>query len=143
MAKNGSIGDLLAELKKKANLDEEIVKEIRVYSVQSGKIQKELPPSYPVSSVADFTQLFAERIPEDEHTVEEADRPIHAFHFDKEPHKVHGWPFKFFIKPVRSVYARSGLWLTSIRVRRSRTRKSGYPSVRASRASSSITSSLL
>ncbi|MCJ1245607.1 hypothetical protein MMC30_002811 [Trapelia coarctata] len=99
VAKNGSIGDLVAELQKKANLDEEVVKEIKVYSVQSGKIQKELPPSYPVSSVADFTQLFAERTPEDEHTAEEGDRPIHAFHFDKEPNKVHGWPFKFFIKP--------------------------------------------
>ena len=109
MAKNGSIGDLVAELKKKANLDDEVVKEIKVYSVQSGKIQKELPPSYPVSSVPDFTQLFAERTPEDEHTAEEGDRPINAFHFDKEPAKVHGWPFKFYIKPVSIVHDRSGL----------------------------------
>lgn len=98
----------MAELKKKANLDDDVVKEIRVYSVQSGKIQKELPPTYPVSSVPDFTQLFAERTPEEEHTTEEGDRPIYAFHFDKEPNKVHGWPFKFYIKPVSHVDSRSG-----------------------------------
>jgi len=104
----------VAELKKKANLDDEVVKQIRVYSVQSGKIQKELPPSYPVSSVPDFTQLFAERIPEDEYTVEEGYRPIHAFHFDKDLNKVHGWPFKFYLKPVSRIYTRSGYTTTNI-----------------------------
>ena len=100
VAKNGTIGNLLAELKKKANLEDQTVEEARVYSVQSGRIVKELGLDYPVSSILEYQNLFAERIPEDERTIEEGDRAINAFHFDKEPNKVHGVPFKFYLKPV-------------------------------------------
>jgi ubiquitin carboxyl-terminal hydrolase 7 len=103
----------LAELKKKANLDDETVRETRVYSVQSGKIQKELSLEYPVSSVSDYINLFAERIPEDQNTAVDGDKPILAYHFDKEPNKVHGVPFKFFLKPVSRLilaYLRMLIW---------------------------------
>ena len=100
VAKNGVIGDLLTELKRKANIDEESIKEARLYFVQNGKIQKELPLDYPVSSILEYYVLFAERIPEDERNAREGDRAIYAFHFDKEPNKVHGVPFKFYLKPV-------------------------------------------
>ena len=100
VAKNGTIGNLLAELKKKASLEDQTVEEARVYSVQSGRIVKELCLDYPVSSIPEYQNLFAERIPEDERTIHEGDRAINAFHFDKEPNKVHGVPFKFYLRPV-------------------------------------------
>ena len=100
VAKNGVIGDLLTELKKKANIDEKTIKEARIYFVQNGKIQKELPLDYPVTSILEYYNLIAERIPEDERNAQEGDRAIYAFHFDKEPNKVHGVPFEFYIKPV-------------------------------------------
>ena len=100
MAKNGVIGDLLTELKRKAHIDEESLKEARIYFVQNGKIQKELPLDYPVASILEYHHLIAERIPEDELNAQEGDRAIYAFHFDKEPTKTHGVPFEFYIKPV-------------------------------------------
>lgn len=99
VAKNGVVGDLLTELKRKVNIDDETIKEARIYSVQNCKIQKELSLDSPVTSILEYYQLIAERIPEDEHNAREGDRPINAFHFDKEPNKVHGVPFKFYIKP--------------------------------------------
>ena len=102
MAKNGTIGDLLAELKKVAKLDDATIDEAKVYSVLNGKIAKELSLEYPVTSVAEYHGLFAERTPEDQKALEDGDRPILAFHFDKEPNKIHGVPFRFYLKMVCS-----------------------------------------
>lgn len=49
--------------------------------------------------VNEFTNLYAEKIPEEERQASEDDRMIYCYHFDKEPGKPHGTPFKFFLKP--------------------------------------------
>ena len=90
----------MAELKKKAGLDVETIEETRVYLVHSGKIQKELGADYPVTSILDYTTLVAERLPKEDLEITEGDRTVYAFHFDKEPAKTHGIPFKFQLKPV-------------------------------------------
>lgn len=101
MAKNGNIYDLLVELKKKANLEDEIIDHIRVTATNNGKIQKELDHNYPVTSVLDYYALYAERKPEEELNAKDGERLMAAFHFDKEINKTHGVPFKFLVKPVR------------------------------------------
>ena len=100
VAKNGLIGDLILELRKKANLDEENVPEIRINAVNNGKIAKELGHDYPVTSVLDYYTLYAERVPDEERIEGQLGRLMLAFHFDKELSKVHGVPFKFLVKPV-------------------------------------------
>ena len=100
MAKNGVVGDLLPELKRKANLDEETMQNIRLYILHGHKVQKEINLTYSVASVPEYYQLYAERIPEDERNLEEGDRSIYAYHFEKEPNKPHGVPFVFYLKPV-------------------------------------------
>ena len=95
----------MAELKKKAGLDAETVEDTRVYSVHSSKIQKELGIDYPVASVLDYTTLVAERLPKEDIEPAEGDRLVYAFHFDKEPSKPHGIPFKFYLKPVSWVHS--------------------------------------
>ncbi len=100
MAKNGVMSDLLALLQKKANLDDETIRNTRIYEAHGGKIHKELSEDYSVASVNEFVTLYAERIPEEEQNADKDDRAIHAFHFDKEPNKPHGVPFKFLVKPV-------------------------------------------
>ena len=87
-------------MKKKASLDAETIEDTRVYSVHGGKIQKELGNEYPVTSILDYTTLFAERLPKEEIEIAEEDQAIYAFHFDKEPTKTHGVPFKFHLKPA-------------------------------------------
>lgn len=100
VAKNGVMSDLLPVLQKKANLDDETIRNSRIYEAHGGKIHKELSEDYSVASVNEFVTLYAERIPEEEQNAEEGDRVIYAFHFDREPNKPHGVPFKFLVKPV-------------------------------------------
>jgi len=55
-----------------------------------------LAREHTVLSISDYVQLYAERIPEDEipHPPEETEF-IHVIHFQNEPQKAHGVPFKF------------------------------------------------
>jgi ubiquitin carboxyl-terminal hydrolase 7 len=52
-----------------------------------------------ITGVDEFVSLYAERIPDDEINAVQLDRAIYCFHFDKEPSKPHGVPFKFILKP--------------------------------------------
>jgi len=52
-------------------------------------------------SITDYVQLVAERVPEDDIQAD-AQEFIQAFHFQSEPSKSHGIPFKFSIKNVSS-----------------------------------------
>lgn len=100
VAKHGTISDLVAGLQKRANLDDETVQDIRVYEAHGGKIYKEVNDSYSVAGLNEYVTLYAERMPEEEANMEEGERTIYAFNFDKEPNKPHGVPFKFVVKPV-------------------------------------------
>jgi ubiquitin carboxyl-terminal hydrolase 7 len=117
VAKNGTISDLLQELKKKANLDERKLASIQIIAVQSGRIQKVLGLDYPVASISDYIQLFALRIPEEDLDVTEDYRPINTFHFDKDPAKVHGVPFTFYLKRVGPPPPSRGVLVARILIR--------------------------
>ena len=111
MPKNGRVADITPTLQKKANLSDETMQNIRFYEAHGGKVFKELTSDMPVVNFSDYVTIYAEQIPQDELVADEAtDRAVYAFHFDKEPSKVHGVPFKFVVKPVcsRSSYLRSG-----------------------------------
>ncbi|KAI9891263.1 MAG: hypothetical protein M1814_002953 [Vezdaea aestivalis] len=96
--KHGTIKDVSLAVKEKAKLDEETASSLRFYLAHAGKLHKEVADNYPVASNYDTTQLYVEKIPDDELVKCEGDRAISAFHFNKEPGKVHGIPFKFIIK---------------------------------------------
>lgn len=100
--KNGQVQDIIPLLQKKLDVAEEKVQGIRFYESHVGKFHKELDLSFNVAGIQEYTSLFVERIPEEELDMTEEDRFISAFHFQKEPIKVHsqGIPFKFVIKPV-------------------------------------------
>ena len=92
--------DLLPSLQRKANIDDEILIDIRIYEAHGGKVYKELHADHQVVALSEFTNLYAEVIPEEERNAEEGDSAIYCFHYDKEPNKPHGVPFKFLVKPV-------------------------------------------
>jgi ubiquitin carboxyl-terminal hydrolase 7 len=98
--KNGTCADVLKVLQKKVKLDDATIDKVRLYETHSGKVYKELTLDYAVAGINDFVTLYAEKTPDDELNPGEDDRPIYAFHFQKEPNKPHGVPFKFVIKPV-------------------------------------------
>ena len=91
---------MLSELKKKANLDDATITDVRVYCIFGSKIQKELGSDYPVTSILDHQNLVAQKIPKEDLEPAEGNLSIHAFHFDKEPNRGHGIPFIFHLKPV-------------------------------------------
>ncbi|KAL9613274.1 MAG: hypothetical protein Q9167_002183 [Letrouitia subvulpina] len=97
--KNGFIEDLVPGLQKKANLPDEVARYVRIFEVHGSKIIRELGHDYSVPSISEFTNLYAEVIPEEERTLGVNESVITAFQFDKEPSKAHGLPFKFVVKP--------------------------------------------
>lgn len=76
---------------------------IRVYETSSHKFYRELAREYPVISMNDYTNVFAERVPEEELNEDESSNFIQVFHFQNEPSRVHGVPFKFILVEVRAV----------------------------------------
>lgn len=82
------------------NLEDETLANVRIYEAHGGKVYRELSADYQVTTLSEFTTLYAEVIPEEERDAEEGDTAIYCYHFDKESNKPHGVPFKFLVKPV-------------------------------------------
>ena len=125
VARNGTAGDLLSELKKKANLDDEALADVRIYCVLSNKIQKELSADVSVTSILDHHHLVAQKLPKEDAEPSEGSRPIYAFHFDKEPSRTHGVPFIFHLKEVSIKYRILGIDLNIFRTNPYKMRKRG------------------
>ncbi|KAM7196423.1 ubiquitin carboxyl-terminal hydrolase [Rhypophila sp. PSN 637] len=98
VAKNGQVEDLIAGLIKKAKIpSEQEGGRLRIYETNSHKFFRELARDYPVISINDYTTVVAERIPEEELEATESAQYISAFHFQGEPNRAHGMPFRFLI----------------------------------------------
>ncbi|KAL9592959.1 MAG: hypothetical protein Q9179_006218 [Wetmoreana sp. 5 TL-2023] len=97
--KNGVIQDLIMPIQKRLNLSDEATSALRIYESHGCKVIKEFSANSVLVSIPDYATLYAEIIPEEEREAGDQDRAIYAFHFDKEPSKPHGVPFKFVVKP--------------------------------------------
>ena len=103
--RDGTLMDLLEGLQKKLGLEEEEIKSLRVFEAHSGKFYKEHQQDSKIAGVNDFVPLYAEKVPEEEAKMEQGERTISAFNFDREPNRPHGVPFKFVMKPVSQPYS--------------------------------------
>jgi ubiquitin carboxyl-terminal hydrolase 7 len=104
--KTGTIEDLIQALVTKAKItDEEEGGRIRVYETSSNRFYREPLRDHPVLNLNEYTQIFAERVPEDEETAE-ANEFVNVFHFQNEVNRVHGVPFKFRVIEVSNPRAR-------------------------------------
>lgn len=99
MPKSGTVRDLHQGLQQKAKLDDETTQNVRIYEVRGNKVHKELLPDDPVAILSELAGLYAEKIPEEEQGADRRDF-VDCFHFEKEPTKPHGIPFKFLVKRV-------------------------------------------
>lgn len=114
--RTGTIDDLVSELVKKAQISDEAEGgRIRVYETSSNKFYREPAREHPVLNLNEYTQIYAERVPEDELTVDESNY-IQAFHFQNDVNRVHGVPFKFmliegekFVDTKKRIEKRTGL----------------------------------
>lgn len=101
MPKTGTIEDLIQALVKKAQIaDETEGGRIRVYETSANKFYREPLREHPVLNLNEYTQIYAERVPEEEAAADEANY-IQVFHFQNEINRVHGVPFKFVLIEVR------------------------------------------
>ncbi|KKY22267.1 putative ubiquitin carboxyl-terminal hydrolase [Diplodia seriata] len=100
VAKNGTMEDLIKGLQKRASLDDATAAKVRLYDGSSNRFKQEIPRDKGALSIHDFATLYAEKLPEEESTIdsEAGDTLIPCFHFDKEPTKPHGIPFVFVVK---------------------------------------------
>lgn len=103
--RDGTLMDLLEGLQKKLGLEEEEIKSLRIFEAHSGKFYKEHQQDSKIAGVNDFVPLYAEKVPEEEANMEQGERTISAFNFDREPNRPHGVPFKFVMKPVSQLYS--------------------------------------
>lgn len=136
VAKNGTVKDLIPILQKKANLSDETIQAIRFFEAHNNKFYKELPEDFTVTGINDFVTLFAESIPEEERNADQGYQIIYGFHFEKEPNKPHGVPFKFIIKPVSLSGGFLAIAKRILRGNLSRIPRSGCPEELASKGSS-------
>lgn len=96
--KTGTVEDMIQALIKKAKLlDEAEGGPIRLYESSSNKFYREPLREHPVLNLNEYTQIFAERVPEEEVKADDKNF-IHVFHFQNEVTRVHGVPFKFLVK---------------------------------------------
>lgn len=91
---------VLDALNKRLELPDEVLEQVRFYEVHSTKVYKVLPLTHGVNALNEFMTVYAERIPEEELSIdkENGDRLLYCFHFEKEPSKPHGTPFIFLMK---------------------------------------------
>lgn len=80
-------------------MDDETAQNVRIYEVRSNKVFKVLVPDDPVAILSEFAGLYAEKIPEEERDADRGDF-VNCFHFEKEPGKPHGIPFRLLVKSV-------------------------------------------
>lgn len=100
VSKNSNTEDLIEALIRKAKIPNEVEGgKMRIYETSGLKFSRVLPREYSVLSITEFSQLIAERIPQEELEAEDP-QTIQVFHFHNEANKVHGIPFRFLLKEV-------------------------------------------
>lgn len=100
--KTGTIEDVIEALIKKAQIpDEQEGGRIRVYETSSNRFYREPRREHPVMNLNEYTQIYAERISEEESAADDSNF-IQVFHFQNEVNRVHGVPFKFLLVEVIS-----------------------------------------
>lgn len=98
--KTGNVGDVTAALQKRIGLLDETAARMRLFEAYNGRMYKELPEAFSVAGINDYMTVYAEPRPSDEESLGEGDLLVTAYHFDREPSRAHGIPFRFVVKPV-------------------------------------------
>jgi ubiquitin carboxyl-terminal hydrolase 7 len=98
--KNGTVTDVVDQLRSKLTIKPEDVNRIRIYEVHNKKLHKDLPLTYAVTNFNEYAEIIAEPRLQEEIDGGEGTALISCFHFDREISKSFGYPFVFLIKQV-------------------------------------------
>ena len=114
--KSGRIEDLIELLVQKANIPtEDEAGRIRVYESTNNRFFRELARDHPIINMNEYTNVYAERVPDEERDADEKDF-ISAFHYQAEPSRAHGVPFKFLLKEVSASPDQRRFWLANVNI---------------------------
>ncbi|KWU45004.1 ubiquitin carboxyl-terminal hydrolase 5 [Rhodotorula sp. JG-1b] len=74
--------------------------QIRIFEIaQGGATQKIFNGPENVRDVSEASELYAEEILAEELNADDGERVVQVFHFNKDPARAHGIPFRFVLKP--------------------------------------------
>lgn len=117
----GRVSELLEALQAKANISPDVMKRVRIFEAHNHKWYKDLDPEVTILSIGDYFDVYACAFP-----LEESERTISVFHFDKELSRLHSIPFRFSLKEVGLPCSVKVRLLTRARASRSVRPRSGY-----------------
>ncbi|KAJ3199966.1 hypothetical protein HDU82_009297 [Entophlyctis luteolus] len=98
VAKSGRVADLLALLLPLLTVSPGGSGQFRLFEVSHYRTFKVYSDTDYVSGITDYNTLYAEEIPVEEINKSEGDMVIEVAHFNKEPSRGHGVPFRFVLK---------------------------------------------
>ncbi|GAA5890945.1 hypothetical protein JCM8208_003103 [Rhodotorula glutinis] len=101
LPKNTSMADVANDqLRKAVKLNPDLGSgQIRLFELHNGRVQKVFTGSEAVRDVPEATELFAEEVLLDEANADDDERVVQVYHFNKDPTRAHGVPFRFVLKP--------------------------------------------
>ncbi|KAM0792135.1 hypothetical protein ACM66B_004835 [Microbotryomycetes sp. NB124-2] len=100
LPKHTTVQDVVNDwLRKEVKLSPEGSGQIRIFEILRGCVQRVLSGTDLVRDLPDAVELFAEEVPVDELQAEDNQRIVPVFHYNKEPTRTHGVPFRFVLLP--------------------------------------------
>ncbi|GAA5919656.1 hypothetical protein JCM1841_005211 [Sporobolomyces salmonicolor] len=100
LPKNTTMHDVATDyLRKELKLLPEGSGNVRIFEVVNGRQQKIFSGTELVREVPESTELFAEEESIEEAQAAEDERIVQVYHFNKDPTRAHGVPFRFVLRP--------------------------------------------
>ncbi|KAJ3210298.1 hypothetical protein HDU67_005417 [Dinochytrium kinnereticum] len=99
LLKTARASDVMELFKEKVKIEVGGSGLLRMYEVTSYRIHKFFADDDLISTIGDFSSLYVEEVPMEElKPLEEGDRSVNICHFNREPTRGHGIPFKFILR---------------------------------------------
>ncbi|GAA5900428.1 uncharacterized protein JCM6883_002840 [Sporobolomyces salmoneus] len=100
LPKNTNMHDVAQEfLRKEVKLNAAAgTGQIRIFELSSGRSQKFFGGNEVVRDISESTELFAEEVLIEEEESRDNERIVQVYHFNKDPSRAHGVPFKFILR---------------------------------------------
>lgn len=96
--KTAKAHEVLKELGPKITLAAGGSGQLQLFEVSNFRLHRVFAPDDFISTIQDSSTVYAEEVPLEEKTTSESDFFINVFHFNKDPVRSHGIPFRFIVR---------------------------------------------
>lgn len=103
VSKTATIGDVIEVLKEKANIPENVLPRVKIWTAHNSRMSRMLMLNSPVASIVDTVKVYASVMTDEEYELvhlEPSDdkKLVYVVHFQKDSSRTHGIPFSFVLK---------------------------------------------